>query len=110
MSKAVFCGTPRQFCCGSSVFMNAAWNPDGRSDKSGKVHRSHEEAFRCHAAYLVKNLGFVRVGSRGFAQDEESPIRILDKPSRFGAILRGGKTSEKGGNRFTPRHGRGCVV
>lgn len=107
--RKVYCGTPIDTCNGSMVTLNAAWTPDGnKNKKSGKVHASHEEAFRCYCRHLI-SIGYERVGKREFALNG-GPVLVIDKPSRFGAEFRKGKEGDKSSSRFTPMRGRGAVV
>ena len=81
------CGVPSQYCSGTTVVVNHAL----RGVTTEKVHSYPEDAFKCHARYLVKVLGYTRVGNREFVLDSSSPIRVLTKKSRFGGRLRQGK-------------------
>jgi hypothetical protein len=79
-----------------------------------KVHATPQEAFACHARYLISQ-GYTRLGQREFHKEGE-PIRVLTKKSRFGGILRGGKKGDSGtGKRLTYRkrgktNPRGCAI
>lgn len=96
-------------CKGSMVTLNAAWNPDGKKNhKSGKVHASHEQAFKCYCAFL-QGKGYERVGSREFTLNG-GPVLVIDKASKFGSLFRKGKEGDKSGSRFTPMRGRGAIV
>jgi hypothetical protein len=89
--------------------LNAAWTPDGsRNKKSGKLHGTREEAFRCYCAHLQRQ-GYERVGQREFSLNG-GPVLVIDKRSRFGSPFRGGKESDKTKSRYTPMRGRGAVV
>ena len=70
--------------------------------RSVRCHSTRDQAFRCHAQYLVDVLGYKRVGSREFHK-EGSPIKVLSKRSKFGGVLRRGKAGEKGGSRVIPK-------
>ena len=62
-----------------------------------RFHHTSEQAFKCHAADLLRQ-GFKQIGTREFAPPDGGPIRVLTKKSRFGGLLRGGKSGEaKGG-------------
>lgn len=79
------CGTPKDFCGGSSQPVNAALGGNK------KVHTSSEGAFACHKAYLIK-MGYTQgQDSRSLVPPGDGPVRILTKSSRFGAELRNGK-------------------
>ena len=107
--RKVYCGTPIDSCNGSLVTLNAAWRPDGmKNNKSGKLHSSHEEAFKCYCKHLQAQ-GYVRLGSREFSLNGGA-VLLLDKKSRFGAEFRKGKTGDKSNSRFTPMSGRGTIT
>lgn len=93
------CGTPLSHCTGS--------NGGGVSGglKGAKLHGSPEEAFKCHAKYMIAD-GYVQVGNREFCKGD-GPIVVLTKKSKFGAMLRGGK-----GGRYNPKghYGTGGTV
>lgn len=84
------CGVPKEYCVGSMT------GASGGLHKGCKMHGTPQEAFKCHAKYLVSQ-GYVQVGSREFAAPNNGPIRVLTKKSRFGSRCRGGK-----GERFMP--------
>lgn len=97
----VLCGTPKEHCFGSKLITDQAIG-------SGKCHRTHDEAFKCYANYLVNVLGYKRLSAREFQLNDE-PVLVLTKKMRYGAHLRWGK--ERG--RFMPsgRSGnRGVVI
>lgn len=107
--RKVYCGVPIDTCNGGLMTLNAAWAPDGsKNKKSGKLHSSHEEAFKCYCKHLA-SLGYVRVGNREFTLND-GPVLVLDKPSKFGAEFRKGKEGDKSSSRFTPMVGRGGIV
>lgn len=60
-----------------------------------KVHADSADAFKCHRKYLINIEKFVPLGSRELAAPDGSGVRVLTKQSRFGAILRGGKSGDK---------------
>jgi hypothetical protein len=108
-SRHVFCGVPIDDCKGSNVTLNAAWNPDGKKNhKNGKLHSSHEEAFKCYCAHL-QHQGYQRLSSREFSLNG-GPVLVIDKASKFGSVFRKGKEGDKSGSRFTPMRGRGAIV
>ena len=84
------CGVPTINCNGTYVTFNHRL----RGTTLDKVHHFPEEAFNCHARYLVNIKGYQRVGNREFQKDKNSPIRVLTKKSRFGGRLRQGKREE----------------
>ena len=85
MSRMWLCGVPQSRCTGGNVVTS-----EGLGKITKKAHSSPHEAFRCHARYLVKELGYVQIGSREFRLGD-GPILVLTKKSRFGAELRPGK-------------------
>lgn len=87
--KKALCGTPIEYCSGARL-------PTSQGIKAavGKVHALPEEAFACHANYLVKILGYRRIGNREFEPPDGGPIRVLTRKSRFGGRLRAGKGGE----------------
>ena len=92
------CGVPKEHCFGSSNFVV-------NITSITKIHCSSEEAFNCHARWLVNVLGYKRIGSREFDLQNGSPIRVLTKKSRFGGVLRIGKHGEGAKTkRLVPRH------
>ena len=99
----VMCGTPKEHCNGSRLVTDQTF-------QSNKCHRSHEEAFRCHARYLVRVLGYTQIGSRDFQAPNGGPVRVLSKKIRFGSKLRLGKE----GSRFMPEDreagNRGTII
>jgi hypothetical protein len=93
--RRYLCGVPDKQCEGSNVTIN----------KTGcKVHASSQEAFKCYCRFLVQE-GYIKVGTREFQDPKDGYIRVLTKPSHFGAPLRLGKLGEGGasgkGKRFT---------
>lgn len=102
----VLCGVPADSCSGANTDVNARMESKGGGRK---LHSSHEEAFKCHARFLVAQ-GYAQVGSREF-QLEDGPILVLTKKSRFGGRMRPGKSGEKGtSNRNMPVRGAGLVI
>jgi hypothetical protein len=110
-NRAYMCGVPRDKCCGS-----LSQGTQGMG-KAINVHSSPVEAFNCYANYLISQ-GYERIGSREFRPPNGGPIQVLTKKSRFGGMLRSGKTGETGktgGNRYVAKksNGRGgtsCVI
>lgn len=106
--RKIYCGVPIDQCNGQLVTLNALWTPDGsKNKKSGKLHASSEQAFQCYCHFL-QTQGYQRLGRREFTNG--GPVLVLDKPSRFGSMFRGGKESDKTKSRFTPVRGRGAIV
>lgn len=106
MAKGItkhLCGTPPDHCGGSLGILSAAFKAKGT-----KLHNSPQEAFRCHARYLVQVKGFEKLGPREFRNPDGSGIRVLTKPCRFGSPMRPGKE----GARHMPSKPRtgGCAV
>lgn len=102
----ILCGVPDYHCQGGILSTDQQLG-------TKKAHGSHEDAFRCYARYLVKVLGFTRVGAREFQNPNNGPIRVLTKKSRFGTRLMAGKGGDKG-SRYMPRleeaGNRGVIV
>lgn len=97
----VLCQTPNEHCTGT--WKDAAHSLHLRA----KVHRDHEQAFRCYAKYLVNVLGYTKVGGREFQRGDE-PILVLTKRTRYGARCRtGGKDK---GWRALSKHKQGAVI
>jgi len=84
------CGVPKEHCSGVSMPILSA----GIRKYVIKAHNSPEDAFRCHAHYLINICGYRQVGSREFSLGDGSPIRVLTKKSRFGCRLRRGKSGQ----------------
>lgn len=78
------CGVPKDKCAGSMSNVNAGLGG------TRKVHSSPQAAFSCHKNYLL-GLGYTLIDSRAFSPPDGGAVRILTKPSRFGAVLRNGK-------------------
>ena len=92
----VLCGVPALQCTGGSYITDQAL--------SDKAHSSRLEAFKCMRKYLTKQ-GFTQIGPREFRPPDGGPIRVLTKKSRYGGLLRQGKSGEEGrmgGSRFMP--------
>ena len=85
------CGVPSAFCSGSFTTTNAALKDSSQK----RVHNTPEAAFKCHGHYLVAGLGFTQVSAREFLAPDGSGLRVLTKPSRFGARLRNGKAGTR---------------
>lgn len=62
-----------------------------------RVHLTSESAFACKCQEM-RRQGYTRVGSRAFCLDS-GPVRILTKPSHYGAELTGGKREKQTGKR-----------
>ena len=93
MGKGVttyLCGTPSEHCGGTLGILSAAFKGKGT-----KQHNSPQEAMRCHGRYLVKVLGYEKLGSREFRDPKGGGIRVLTKPCRFGAKMRPGKEGQR---------------
>jgi len=104
------CGVPAIYCNGSPV--TTSFGIRGVT----KAHNSTKEAFKCRARYLVKVLGYTKVGPTGplgareFCPPDGGPILVLTKKCRFGGELRRGKGSEQGASRVMPRRGLGGMI
>lgn len=109
MATKIFCGTPVQFCNGAVCTVNNGWrwSGDGNLKGGARLHNTSEEAFKCHAAYLVKQ-GYERVGQREFLRPG-GPVLMLPKKSHFGHRMRGGKSEKQEASRFVPRSHQGCI-
>lgn len=92
------CGTEGSKCSGTLTNLTKMLG-------TGKTHATAMEAFTCHRSWLV-SLGYTPVGSRALAPPGHGPIRVLTKPSRFGAVLRTGKEA----TRSMPMRRRGGYV
>jgi len=90
MPSIVLCGVPSLYCTGGRISVNAFL----RSHIT-KGHGSASEAFKCYANYLKNEKGYVQVGPREFQLDEESPVLVLTKKTRFGERLRWGKNQDR---------------
>ena len=98
------CGVPSNQCVGGNYPVNKGFHIN-------KVHNSPEEAFKCHARYLMSQ-GYTQIGSREFRPSDGGPIQVLTKKSRFGAAVRRGKGGEKGEKtkRATFDRGGGTII
>lgn len=103
MAHKVLCGVPKGHCQGGRTTVN--------HNDAAKAHGSHSEAFRCMAHYLVKILGYTRIGSREFINPNDGYVNVLTKKSRYGILLRRGKSAEgMSSKRFTyKRHCGGAI-
>lgn len=97
-STKYLCGVPQQNCSGSGGIVSKS------IQGAPKLHNTPQEALRCHARYLVQQ-GYEKIGPREFRPADGGPIRLLTKPSHFGARLRPGK-----GNRNMPTHNRAGTI
>jgi len=82
------CGTPREHCGGAPATMNAML----KGGQTSKAHLTAEQAFACYRNYLVNVKGYTCPDdSRALHPPDGGPVRILTKPTRFGAKMRNGK-------------------
>lgn len=97
------CGVPHSHCTGSYVAANQGQN------KGIYAHGSTQQAFACHKKYLL-NQGFKQIGSKEFVDPESGYVRVLTRPGKFGGVMRGGKSGDKGGTnkRVVPKVGKKC--
>ena len=106
---AYLCGVPQEHCEGG--FRITSKSLGGK--KGCRVHSSSSEAFRCYARYLVRVLGYQRIGPREYRPPDGGPVLVLTKKCRFGGRLRPGKSGEKGkyrGDRVMPhKHPSGMI-
>jgi len=75
-----------------------------------RAHGSSTDSFNCHARYLVAECNAIQINPRDFCMNGgEGPIRTLTKKSRFGGVLRPGKSAGEGGptNRHNAQSGGG---
>lgn len=86
------CGVPYGQCRGQRIHMSSGLKSTGQT----QAHSTPQSAYTCHKAYLVTQ-GYVIRDSRTLTAPDGS-VRVLTKPSRFGAKLRGGK-----GTRWVPQ-------
>ena len=102
MAYRVLCGVPNVSCTGSAYITKQQIPP--------KAHGSRDEAFRCMVKYL-KSEGYERIGPREFRPPGGGYIKVLNKKSRFGGLLRTGKRAEGGttSSRFMPDRGAGII-
>lgn len=76
-----------------------------------KCHSSPEEAFKCMAKHLVRDLGYTQIGPREFSPADHGPVRVLTKKSRFGGVLKAGKGGETGtSKRVMPKQHTGGMI
>lgn len=73
-------------------------------------HASSPQAYKCFARYLVRVLGFTRHRNREFAPPNGGPRTVLTKQSRFGGIMRAGKSGEAKSKRVVPKRGGGILI
>lgn len=71
---------------------------------------SKTEAFKCHVRWL-KAQGYTQIGSREFRPPDGGPVLVLPKKSKFGGLLRQGKSVDGKSKRYMPGdpHTRGVV-
>lgn len=82
------CNTPTDKCMGSTRALNA-----GLRGASKKAHSSPEAAYDCYKRYLISTLGYSFVGNHSFSPpNNDGPILVITKRSRYGGHLRPGKT------------------
>jgi hypothetical protein len=109
MSTGRTCGTPVEYCSGSSFPMSK-----GISDTIRKYHVDPVQAFKCYSRYLQKTLGYTMVDSRAFSPPDGGPVQVLTKKIRFGGELRGGKRGEnstqRSPTRLMPKYRSGGIV
>lgn len=55
-----------------------------------RLHDSPESAFACMKASLLRQ-GYTQLDGRAFSPPDSGEVRILTRPSKFGARLQGGK-------------------
>lgn len=102
----VLCGVPADRCSGSKLITDQSFVSD-------KCHASHEDAYRCMARHLVKDLGYTSLGGNAFMPPQGSGecIRVLTRKSKYGGLLVAGKP---GSPRFMPEKrnagNRGVVI
>ena len=94
------CGVPRINCSGQLAKVS-----HGLDNSQIKTHSTHDGAFACMSAYLIK-IGYTRIGGREFSPPDGGPVRVLTKRTRYGAPLRNGKE----GNRHMPCYHRSGIV
>lgn len=88
MSFKVLCGVPSEFCSGGNYVVSSGLG------RSRKVHKDHEEAFKCHSNFLISQ-GFKKIGIKEFIDPKDNTIRILTRKSKFGGKLRKGKEGSR---------------
>jgi hypothetical protein len=102
----IACQVPASHCNAPLTDVNNNLLGQGRPRK---LHSTHEEAFGCHARFLVA-VGYERVGGREFRPPGGGAIMVLNKQTHYGTVFRTGKTPQgKGGKRFMPKsHRKHC--
>lgn len=100
--RAYMCGVPREECRSGVKQVDKDSIP---------AHATPDGAFRCHADHLIR-AGFTRLSPREFVNPKTGCVRVLTRPSKFGAPLRLGKRGDKeggtmSGNRLTFKRGHG---
>lgn len=93
MARMVMCGTPAEKCYGKNVQIPTSMASQTRGLKA---HPTTEDAHKCYCRYLI-SIGYERLGAREFTKGPDEPILLLNKKSKFGGILRSGKSAGKGG-------------
>lgn len=108
MAYMVMCGVPAAHCTGGKVASNAFLRTTAPT-----AHQSHSEAYKCHRRYLVRVLGYEDISHETAHTFRPPPgvnggyLRVLTRPSKFGARVRAGKD----GQRWMPKmRGRSGVV
>lgn len=94
--RRVMCGTPANECIGSFVPATAGLQ------HGCKMHGTHEEALRCHKAWLLRQ-GYKPLSAREFVDPKTNSVLVLTKAIRFGASMRMGKGLEGKGSRVVPK-------
>lgn len=80
---------PKKFLCGLSE-INCSGSFVNLPFGSRKCHSSPKEALKCYGRYLISQ-GYTQLSSRTFTKNDESPVLVLPRESKFGTMLRGGK-------------------
>ena len=88
--------------------VNAAMAARGQQG-ARKLHETPQGAYQCYARYLLAH-GYKQIGRREFEPVEGGPILVLTKKSKFGGMMRRGK-SDKAKNRVVAGgHHQGVIV
>lgn len=87
------CSTPQEHCGGARTkFSNGL-------GKAGKTHGTPQDCCKCYKRYLLK-LGYTQIGPREFVLGD-GPVILVNKASKSGTRLRGGKGGRYMGRQVT---------
>lgn len=109
MPEKYLCGVPEIHCRGGLTQTDQVLSATQKG-KRKKMHESRKAAFKCYTNYLVKILGFTRVGNREFINPKNGYVRLVTRVSKFGAECRPGKGEGESRSRYMPKRGRGAII